>query len=71
MGSALLASPCTLARASCLSLAAANEVLVSAALRDLLAGSRIGLRDLGEHPLKGLPGLFRVYALLRPTLELP
>jgi class 3 adenylate cyclase len=53
-----------------MSLAAANEVVVSAALRDLVAGSRIGMRDLGEHPLKGLPGVFRVYAV-RPTLEFP
>ena len=46
-----------------MSLATANEVLLSAALKDLVAGSRIAVRDLGEHALKGLPGLFRVYAL--------
>lgn len=48
-----------------MSLAAPSELLVSSVVRDLVAGSRIGLVDRGDHPLKGLPGTFRLYALVR------
>ena len=41
----------------------ANEVLVSAAAAALLEGSGLALEDAGEHELKGLPGLRRVYRL--------
>ena len=48
-----------------MSLAGPGELLVSSAVRDLVAGSRIRLLDRGEHSLKGLPGLFRVFGLAR------
>ena len=35
-------------------LAGANEVLVSATVRDLVAGSGIAFADRGEHELKGV-----------------
>ena len=38
-------------------------LLISGVVRDLVAGSRIGLIDRGDHPLKGLPGTFRLYGL--------
>lgn len=37
-------------------------ILVSATVRDLVAGSQFGFADRGEHVLKGLPGTWRVYA---------
>jgi class 3 adenylate cyclase len=43
-------------------LADAGEVLVSGTVRDLLAGSGIAFEDRGEHPLKGVPGTWRVFA---------
>lgn len=48
-----------------MSLAAPDELLVSRIVRDLVAGSRIRLVDRGDHPLKGLPGTFRLYGLAR------
>ncbi|MDM0047571.1 adenylate/guanylate cyclase domain-containing protein [Variovorax sp. J22R115] len=48
-----------------MSLAAPSELLVSGVVRDLVAGSRIELVDRGDHPLKGLPGTFRLYGLAR------
>ena len=48
-------------------LAAPNEVLVSATVRDLVSGSGIVFEDRGEHELKGLAGSRRVYALVRPV----
>jgi class 3 adenylate cyclase len=38
-------------------------VLVSAVVRDLMAGSGIALTDRGEHHLKGVPGEWRLYAV--------
>jgi class 3 adenylate cyclase len=46
------------------SLAHAGEVLVSATVRDLVAGSEIGFEDRGQHVLKGLPEERRVYAVM-------
>jgi class 3 adenylate cyclase len=43
------------------SLAAPGEVLVSSTVKDLVAGSRIDFVDRGEHQLKGVPGLWRLY----------
>ncbi|HEY1826892.1 MAG TPA: adenylate/guanylate cyclase domain-containing protein [Acidimicrobiales bacterium] len=43
--------------------AAGNEVLVSRTVVDLVAGSGIEFEDRGEHPLKGVPGLWRLFAL--------
>jgi len=43
--------------------ASGGQVLVSAGLKSLLAGSRVRFIDAGERALKGLPGTFRIYAL--------
>jgi class 3 adenylate cyclase len=43
-------------------LAAADEVLVSRTVKDLVAGSRIELVDRGSHPLKGLDESWQLYA---------
>ncbi|WP_027008485.1 adenylate/guanylate cyclase domain-containing protein [Conexibacter woesei] len=42
--------------------AAAGEILVSATVRDLIAGSGRVLADRGEHALKGVPGRWKLYA---------
>jgi class 3 adenylate cyclase len=44
-------------------LAGPSEVLVSQTVRDLVAGSGLELADRGEHELKGVPGVWRVYAV--------
>jgi class 3 adenylate cyclase len=44
------------------SLAGDREVLVSSTVRDLLAGSGLSFHDRGEHRLKGVPGVWRVFA---------
>ncbi|HSC90530.1 MAG TPA: adenylate/guanylate cyclase domain-containing protein [Gaiellaceae bacterium] len=43
--------------------AGAGEVLVSATVKDLVAGSGIEFEDRGEHTLKGVPGQWRLYAV--------
>ncbi len=45
------------------STASAGEVLVSATVKDLVAGSGIEFEDRGEHTLKGVPGQWRLYAV--------
>jgi class 3 adenylate cyclase len=45
-------------------LAAPSEVLVSATVRDLVAGSGIEFDERGTFPLKGVPGEWRLYAVL-------
>ncbi len=45
-------------------LASAGEVLVSATVRDLVAGSRLAFEDRGLHALKGLPEERQVYAVV-------
>jgi class 3 adenylate cyclase len=42
--------------------AAADEILVSRTARDMLLGSTETFRDAGEHELKGIEGLWRLYA---------
>jgi class 3 adenylate cyclase/pimeloyl-ACP methyl ester carboxylesterase len=42
-------------------LADASEVLVSSTVRDLSAGSGLTFEDAGEHKLKGVDGVWRVY----------
>jgi len=42
--------------------AAAGDVLVSRTVRDLVAGSGIAFADRGDHELKGVPGVWRLYA---------
>ena len=45
--------------------AAADEVLVSNTVKDLVAGSGIGFADRGTHELKGIPGEWRLFAVDR------
>jgi class 3 adenylate cyclase len=45
-------------------LAPAGEVLVSATVKDLTAGSGLQFEDIGEHELKGVPGRSRLYRVL-------
>jgi class 3 adenylate cyclase len=52
-------------------LAAANEVLVSSTVRDLLAGSGIEFDSRGEHELKGVPDIWRVFAARRHDASVP
>jgi class 3 adenylate cyclase len=40
-------------------------VLVSSTVRDIVTGSRRTFTDRGEHELKGVPGQWRLYALVR------
>jgi class 3 adenylate cyclase len=42
--------------------AAANEILVSQTVRDLVAGSGIAFDDRGTHELKGIPGAWQLFA---------
>jgi pimeloyl-ACP methyl ester carboxylesterase len=44
--------------------AQADEVLVSSTVKDLVAGSRIEFAERGEHTLKGLPGTWRLFAVV-------
>jgi class 3 adenylate cyclase len=46
-------------------LAGASEVLVSSTVRDIVAGSRRTFAERGERELKGVPGQWRLYALVR------
>jgi class 3 adenylate cyclase len=41
--------------------AGAGEILVSETVRGLVAGSRIGFEDAGEHELKGVPDVWRLW----------
>jgi len=45
-------------------LAGAGEVLVSSTVKDLVAGSGIAFEERGEHELKGVPGTWRLYAVV-------
>lgn len=45
-------------------LAGPGEVLVSSTLRDIVTGSRHRFTDRGESALKGVPGAWRLYALV-------
>lgn len=44
--------------------AAGGEVLVSRTVADLVAGSGIEFEDRGEHELKGVPGTWRLFAVM-------
>ena len=46
-------------------LAGPGEVLVSSTVREIVTGSRRMFDDRGEHELKGVPGRWRVHALVR------
>ncbi len=45
-------------------LASAGEVLVSQTVKDLVAGSGIEFEERGEHELKGVPGIWQLYAVV-------
>ncbi|MEA2608333.1 MAG: hypothetical protein QOJ75_576, partial [Chloroflexota bacterium] len=38
--------------------------LISQTVKDLVAGSGFAYEDSGEHELKGVPGLWRVWSVL-------
>jgi class 3 adenylate cyclase len=42
-----------------------GEVLVSSTVRDLVEGLAFGFEDRGVHPLKGVPGEWRLYSVTR------
>jgi class 3 adenylate cyclase len=44
--------------------AAPNEVLVSSTVKDLVAGSSLKFQDRGVHLLKGIPGGWRLFAVV-------
>ena len=46
-------------------LANAGEVLVSGTVKDLVAGSGLGFEDRGSAALKGVPGEWRLFAVVR------
>ena len=46
-----------------------GEVLVSGTVRDLAAGAGLQFEDRGEHELKGVPGIWRLYRVTRPQPE--
>ena len=48
-------------------LAGPSEVLVSSTVKDLVAGSGLVFEDRGEHPLKGVPEPWHLYAALPPA----
>jgi class 3 adenylate cyclase len=48
-----------------MSFGGADDVFVSATTRDLPEGSGIGLEDAGEHALRGLPGVRKLFRLER------
>jgi class 3 adenylate cyclase len=45
-------------------IAAGGEVLVSSTVKDLIVGSGIDFEDRGVHSLKGVPGEWRIYAVV-------
>jgi class 3 adenylate cyclase len=45
--------------------AAPGQVLVSSTVKDLVAGSGISFEDRGEYELKGVPGKWSLYAVIR------
>jgi class 3 adenylate cyclase len=46
-------------------LAGPSEVLVSSTVREIVTGSRRVFAERGDHELKGVPGRWRVYSLVR------
>jgi class 3 adenylate cyclase len=47
------------------SLAGPGEILVSRTVQDLVVGSDLRFRQRGQHELKGVPGKWELYALVR------
>lgn len=52
-----------------MSAAGPGEVLVSGTLRELVAGSGLDFSDRGPHRLKGVPGEWHLWALVRDAME--
>ncbi len=46
------------------SLAGPSEVLVSSTVKDLVVGAALEFEDRGEHKLKGVPGVWRLYRVV-------
>jgi class 3 adenylate cyclase len=46
------------------SVAPSGEVFASSTVKDLVAGSAIAFEDRGEHELKGVPGTWRLHAVI-------
>jgi class 3 adenylate cyclase len=44
-------------------LAEPGEVLVSSTVKDLVAGSGIEFEDRGEHDLRGVPGVWKLFSV--------
>jgi class 3 adenylate cyclase len=44
-------------------MATAHEILVSAIVKDLVAGSGVEFEDRGEHELRGVPGSWQLFAV--------
>ncbi len=57
-----LAGIAVVAGARISALAAPGEVLVSRTVKDLVAGSGIAFEERGDHELKGVPGMWTLYA---------
>jgi hypothetical protein len=38
--------------------------LVSSTVKDLVVGSRVEFEDRGEHELKGVPGMWKVFSVV-------
>ena len=51
--------------------AAPGEVLVSATLKDLVAGSGLRFADRGDTVLKGVPGEWRLFQVIAPATDAP
>ena len=52
-----------------MSAAGPGEVLVSGTLRELVAGSGLDFNDRGPHHLRGVPGEWRLWSLVRDAAE--
>src|SRR4029077_17000201 len=50
--------------------AGAGETVVSSTVKDLVVGSGITFEDRGEHQLKGVPGIWRLFAVSRSEISL-
>jgi class 3 adenylate cyclase len=44
-------------------LAGAGDILVSSTVKDIVVGSDTRFEDRGQHPLKGMPGEWRLFSL--------
>ena len=44
-------------------LAGAGDILVSSTVKDIVVGSDTRFEDRGQHPLKGMPGGWRLFSL--------